>query len=99
MAEFNKFSMYSLVNGATEMPKQDELDKHIDFLKGENDYDEVRNYLLEHFGDVPDESKWVDFPELNKQCYLVVSSERVEFCVEKNHKQYYGKGWLKINKQ
>ena len=98
MAEFNRFSLYSLGYGTMETPKQDVLDKHIDFLKGINDYDEVRNYILEHFGDVKDESMWVDFPELNKQCYLVVSDERVEFCVEKNHKQYYGKGWLKISK-
>lgn len=95
MAEFNKYSFYSLGYETANAVSKDKLDKHIDFLKGEDNYDDVRAYLIEHFEEA-ENGKWFEYPELNKQCYLVVSENKIEFCVEKNHKQYYGKGWLKI---
>ena len=45
MAEFNKFNLYSMGFEAATIKKVDEIDKHIDFLKFQDDYDEVRSYL------------------------------------------------------
>ena len=95
MSEFNRFSLYSLTQNSSPVVSKDFLDKHIDYLKNEDNYDEVRDYLMKYFEEAED-GKWFEYPELNKQCYLILSDNRIEFCVEKNHKQYYGKGWLKV---
>lgn len=98
MAEFNKFNLYSMGFEAATIKKVDEIDKHIDFLKFQDDYDEVRSYLVEHFGNIEND-KWFEYPELGKSLYLVISDEKLEFCAQKNHKDYYGKGWRKIKEE
>ena len=94
MAEFNKFSLYSMGYEAVKKAEKDEIDLHIEYLNKENSYEEARTYLMEHFGEI-EHDKWVEFPEISKTCYLLVTDERVEFCAQKNHQDYYGKGWLK----
>ena len=94
MTEFNKFSLYSMGYEAVKKVEKDVIDLHIEHLNKENCYDEAKAYIMEHFGEV-EQGKWVEFPELNKTCYLVVTNEKVEFCAQKNHQDYYGKGWLK----
>ena len=98
MAEFNKFSMYSLGYETIRKIEKDEIDKHIDFLTEENSYEEAKSYLIEHFGEFEND-KWIEFPEINKTCYLLITNDRVEFCAQKNHKDYYGKGWLNSKKE
>lgn len=98
MAEFNKFNMYSLGYDSIKKSEKDEIDKHIDFLNNENGYNEVKAYLVEHFGNFEND-KWFEFPEINKTCYLLITKDRLEFCAQKNHKDYYGKGWLKIKEE
>ena len=94
MAEFNKFSLYSMGYEAVKKVEKDEIDLHIEHLNKENLYEEAKAYIVSHFGEF-DKDKWVEFPEINKTCYLLVTDERVEFCAQKNHQDYYGKGWLK----
>ena len=98
MTEFNKFNLYSLGYENIKKPEKDEIDKHIEYLTEENNYDNAKKYLIEHFGAF-DNEKWFEFPNLDKSCYLLINEERVEFCAQKNHKQYYGKGWLKIKEE
>lgn len=96
MAEFNKFNLYSYNCGNINIRQKDEVDKHIEFFDSCNDYAEVKDYILEHFGDI-NEEKWINFDSCQKECYFKFNDERIEFCSLKNHKQYYGKGWLKLS--
>ena len=89
----SNFYAYSYGNGLTS--KKDEVDTYIDFLKGCNDYDEVKNYLIEHFGETSGQ-RFINFDECNKTCYINFEDNKIEFCSLKNHKQYYGKGWMKV---
>ena len=95
MSEFNKFSLYSMNYGATLEKEKDQVDKHIDYLKTEDNYEKVLSYLQTHFGKF-ENAKWFDFEDINKSCYLLIEDGKIEFCSLKNHKQYYGKGWIKI---
>lgn len=90
-------NLYTASLGSNSSQTLDEVDIHIQFLKTCDEYDEVKEYLLEHFGDINGE-RWVDFTQYNKECYLKMEDNRIEFCSLKNHKQYYGKGWLKLTK-
>ena len=96
MATLNQYNLYAYNMNAMNFPQKDEVDKHIDFFKTCDDFSEVRDYVLEHFGEI-DNEKWVDFAEYHKECYLKFNDECIEFCSLRNHKQYYGKGWLKLN--
>ena len=95
MSEFNKFSLYSMNYGATLEKEKDQVDKHIEFLKLEDDYEKVQAYLQDHFGDLSNE-KWVEFEDIHKSCYLSAKDCKIEFCAQKNHRDYFGKGWIKI---
>lgn len=95
MATLNQYSLYSYNNGGNILQK-DEVDKHIEFFKDCNDYEKVKSYILEHFGEVNGE-QWINYDNYNKECYLKFNDERIEFCSLKNHEQYYGKGWLKLS--
>lgn len=97
MSEFNKFSLYSLNYESSQIREKDHVDKHIEFLKLEDDYEKVQAYLQEHFGIFEDE-KWFDYDDIHKSCYLLFQDGKIEFCAQKNHKDYFGKGWLKIQK-
>lgn len=96
MATLNYGNLYAASCSGTQFSKLDDVDVHIQFLKTCDEYDEVKEYLMEHFGDINGE-RWIDFAEYNKECYLKMEDNRIEFCSLKNHKQYYGKGWLKVN--
>ena len=73
----------------------DEVDKHVDFLKNENDYEKVQSYLREHFGTFEND-KWFEFDDIHKTCYLLFDGDKIEFCAQKNHQDYFSKGWIKI---
>lgn len=95
MTAFNQYNLYSY-NNSRSLIQKDEVDKHIEFFEDCNEYSEVRNYIIKHFGEI-DGEHWINFDEYNKECYLKFNDERIEFCSLKNHKQYYGKGWLKLS--
>ena len=95
MSEFNKFSLYTLNYGSAQLREKDEVEMHIEFLRDCDEYEEVKSYLQNHFGEI-DGERWVDFKSCHKECYLKVDDTKIEFCSLKNHKQYYGKGWIKI---
>ena len=94
MSELNKFSLYSLSYKGYQNTKKDHIDRHIEFLKLEDDYEKVQSYLVEHFGDFSN-GKWFEFEDIHKSCYLLAQDEKIEFCAQKNHRDYFGKGWLK----
>ena len=95
MAEFNKFSMYNLAYQGAGMSTKDKVDKMVDEVIDLHDYNEVKNYVLKNFGEV-NGSEWFDYPEINKKVYVLNQDEKVEICMLKNNKQFYGKGWKKI---
>ena len=96
MAELNKFQYYSYTQNSGVQQRNDEVDKHVEYLNSMDEYDDVKNYLRTHFGEIYGE-QWVDFDSCHKECYLKIEDSRIEFCCLKNHKQYYGKGWIKIS--
>lgn len=96
MATLYQGQLYACGYGATPIVNLDDVDAHIQFLKNCDDYNEVREYLTEHFGNINGEH-WIGFDKYDKECYLKLEENRIEFCSLKNHKQYYGKGWLKID--
>ena len=98
MVLLNNSNFYSYSYNNALDSKKDEVEIHIDFLKNCNDYDEVKDYLVHHFGEVQGE-RWIDFEGCNKECYLKFDDTKIEFCSLKNHKQYYGKGWAKLNQE
>lgn len=98
MVELNKYGFYSLNCGILKEQETDKVDKCIDFLKLEDDYEKVQSYLREHFGTFESDDKWFEFEDINKTCYLSVKDNKIEFCAQKNHKDYFGKGWIKIKK-
>ena len=94
MALLNNYNLYAY-NLNNSLSTTDEVEKHIEFLKGCDDYEEVKSYLEKHFGEI-DGEQWVDFEKCHKECYLNFEDGKIEFCSLKNNKQYYGKGWIKI---
>ena len=97
MVELNKYGMYQMGYEVFKEREKDEIDKHIEFLNKENSLEMVRCYIVEHFGTF-EGGKWFEFPDLEKDVYIVLTEEKIEFCAEKRHKQYYGKGWLKLKR-
>ena len=98
MSEFNKFSLYSLNYESFQRKEKDQVDKHIEFLNKEDDFEKVQSYLQEHFGDF-NNGKWFEFEDIHKSCYLLVKDGKIEFCAQKNHQDYFGKGWIKIKEE
>lgn len=92
MAEINPYDlMYK--NQLTSTPKEkDIIDKHIEFLNSCNYLHEAKDYIMNNF--TLSEDGYIQFPELNKEVYIHIDDAKVEFCALKNHKQYFGKGWL-----
>ena len=98
MAEFNKFSMYNLAYQGAGMSTKDEVDKMVDEIIDLHMYEDVKNFVAKNFGDVQG-IQWFDYPELNKKVYVLNEAEKVEICMLKNNKQFYGKGWKHINNE
>lgn len=98
MTEFNKFSMYSRGFETLTGSEVDTIDRHIDFLKQKDNYDEVKKYLSANFGYF-EGGKWFEYPDLHKSLYIFMDDNKLEFCAQKNHKDYYGKGWIKYKEE
>ena len=97
MAEFNKFNMYSLgAQGATQLTK-DKVDQWVDKIIDMDMYKEVKDFIHDNFGDI-DGIQWFEYPELKKKVFVRNEPNKVEICMLKNDKQYYGKGWIPLNK-
>ena len=93
--QFNQFNLYSMNAGGFNTAQTDFVDSCMQELRTMNEYDEVKNYLTDKFGEL-DGEKWLEYPELKKSVYIVVDNEKVEFCALKNERQYFGKGWKLI---
>lgn len=89
--EFNKYNKYSYSynKNTNALDSVDELKQ--DLLRM-TEYDDVKNFITHKFGEFEGE-KWVQYPELGKQVYLCLNSEKIEFCALKDKKQYFGRGW------
>ena len=51
MQEFNQFQLYSL-NCGVEYKKNDVVDDYIDEVRGLYEYDDVKKFVEENFGDI-----------------------------------------------
>ena len=97
MAEFNKFSLYNYNLQQANLSTKDIVDKMVDEIIDLHMYADVKDFVNTNFGEV-DGIKWFDYPKLNKKVYVLNEEERVEICMLKNGKQFYGKGWKHIKK-
>lgn len=95
MTEFNKYSMYGLGYQGADMTQKDKVDRMVDEIININMYDEIQDFIKKNFGDV-DGSKWFEYQELKKSVYVLNEEDKIEICMLKNNKQYYGKGWKQI---
>ena len=94
---FNPYNIYS-INAGIKTEVRDQIDTCINEIKDFCEYDEIKNYLEENFGNIQGE-KWIHYEELHKNLYLRVESDRIEVCALKNEQQYFGKGWKLLNKK
>ena len=91
--QFNNYALYSMNAGVSTV---DKVDGYLYDLQRLNQYEDVVNYINEKFGDVGSE-KVIDYPEIKKQIEIVFKEDAVEFFAAKDWKQYYGKGWRKLD--
>ena len=98
MAELNKYSMYNLGFSGSNISQKDKVEKWVDELIPMNVYGDVKNFIQSNFGEISGD-KWFDYPELKKQVYVVNEPNKIEICMLKNGKQFYGKGWVPYEKQ
>lgn len=97
MSELNKYNLYNLGFQNQISVQKDEVDRMIDEMVNLHVYQEVKDFILNNFGEV-DGTKYFDYPELNKQIGVINSPQKIVVCCFKNAKQYYGKGWQAIDK-
>ena len=95
MAEFNQFSMYGKNFQSAEMLHKDRVDTMIDEIRSINMYNEIQDFVKKNFGEV-NGVQWFEYPELNKFIYVLNEDKKIEICMVKNNKQYYGKGWKPV---
>lgn len=93
--QFNTFNLYSMNSGMNNIRSKDEIDTCIDSLVKMNEYNEVKEFLSEKFGNIENE-KWFEYSDLKKAVYIKNDDNVIEFCALKNEKQYFGKGWKLI---
>ena len=94
MTELNKFNLYNFNNNYSELYKQDEVDIILEKFKPMQEIDEVRSLVEETFK-ISNGVEWFEYPN-NKRISVVIDKEKIEICAIKNNKQFYGKGWKKI---
>lgn len=97
MQEFNQFQLYSL-NCGVEYKKNDVVDDYIDEVRGLYEYDDVKKFVEENFGDISG-VKLIDYPDLSKKISIVKDEEKIEICAVKNGRQYFGQGWKLISQE
>ena len=91
--QFNNYALYSM---NADVSTVDKVDEFLHDLQRLNRYDDVVKYLNDKFGNVGPQ-KVIDYPELKKQIEIVFKDDAVEFFAAKDWKQYYGKGWRKLD--
>ena len=97
--EFNQYNLYAMyASGKNDMPKTDEVDAFVKSVRVIEDYDDIKNAIIEKFGNFKGE-KWVDYPNLQKRLYLLIENDRIEVCAIKNDNQYFGQGWKLIEQE
>ena len=93
--EFNKFNIYTYNANVGQSKILDEVDIYKQDLMRMTEYEDVKNFLLNKFGDF-EGKKLINYPELNKHIYLYLDDTKVEFCALQNKKQYFGRGWMLV---
>lgn len=93
MAELDMYNLYSMGGNYNVAPKTDEVDGYIKELVSIDDYDEVADFVQSHFGQINGE-RLIEYPDINKQINIHSEKNKIEICVAKDRKQYWGKGWL-----
>ena len=73
----NKYALYTYNQALS-------LDKTIDFemFIKESNYDEIMNYINKHFGDLSENSKVIQFPEVKKSIEIKFSEQDNEKSLE-----------------
>ena len=94
MAQLNIYSLYSMNSNQKELLKEDEVDLILEKFKSIQELDEVRAIVEETFH-IKEGIQWFDYSN-DKKVSVVIDEEKIEICALKNDKQYYGKGWKKI---
>ena len=97
MAEFNQYSLYSMTGDTRLIQKDDEVDVLVKKLIEIDEYDDVKKIVLENFGDIERE-KLIEYSNINKQLNILITDEKIEICAAKQWKQYFGKGWVLVDK-
>jgi len=77
---------------------KDKVDKMLDEMIDLHMFNEVQDFIKKNFGNVNGE-EWFDYPELHKSVYVLNENEKIEVCLLKNDRQYYGKGWVPITEK
>ena len=95
MAEFNKYALYTMGGMVNNMPKEDTVDKCVNELRRLDEYDDVLKFVTEHFGDINGD-KMIEYPDINKQIYVVVDEKKIEVHAAKNMTQFFGNSWILV---
>ena len=77
--------------GGMHLPDVDEVDKMVGDLRSIKEYDKMKEYLEDHFGNF-DGIKWQQYDELGKQVYMKIADDHVEFVALRQDRKYYSKG-------
>ena len=90
--EFNQYNMYAYAAEQSRSSALDEVDEFRQNLLRMTEYDDVRNFITNKYGEF-EGKKWIKYPKLHKKVYLYLDDEKIEFCALKDKKQYWGRRW------
>lgn len=75
----------------------DEVDSIIRIIDPMKDYNDVKNYIDEKFGDF-DDIKIIDYPEIGKKIGLEKQENMIALCAGVGDVEYYGKCWKLVKR-
>ena len=88
--QLSQFNLYAMQVGQVQVIDEvDQLIRNVDTII---EYDDVRNFIENRFGEI-DGWKQFDYPKENKQIAITVNDEEITFCAAKDYQQYYGTSW------
>ena len=91
--EFNQYKMYSYNADSAKTQVLDEVDSCRQELMRMTEYDDVKNYLLNKFGEF-EGKKWVKSSDNNKSIYMYIDNVQINFAALKDKQQYWGRSWI-----
>ena len=93
--QFDQYHLYGLCMGSNVVQQIDKVDSYIQEVRDMTFYEDLKSSLVSHFGEFSG-IKWVEYPELKKDLYLLLEEDKIEICALKNDIQYFGRGWKLI---